>query len=261
MDCVALEEDLCAYVDNELPALHRSRVESHLAQCEDCLAEVAGLRETKAFVSRLKLHDEDPPESLVVLPPDTGRPDRPRRLSWLRQPVHGGWIALAAAAVIAGLFLSYQGYEKQFILRRAQSDVIAAHLRGSASLLLGDRNAVRAVSHRPIPPMSDGEVYAIPHGVSTCGQEPALHTLYLVGSHPISQLRFSRGGFDDHRFALATINGRACRIGEVDGFSIASYDYGRAQIVLVSAGSPEALLLLAQNIPPDTPFAPRETGY
>ncbi len=262
MDCSLIDEELCAYVDNELQGEDRARLESHLMTCEACVAEVAGVRATKALVSRLKCWEVDPPESLQLLPPEAEGPQETTpRLWWLRQPLGRRSVGLAAAAVLLGLFLSYRGYEKQFLLNRAQRDVIAAHLQGTASLLLGDQGAVKTVAQRPVPRLGEGEVYAIRHGVTRLGGEPALHTIYLVGPHAISQLRLPPGSFHDGNLDQAVINGHLCRIGEVNGFSIASYQYDAAQIVLVTAGPPEVLLLLARNIPPDTPFAPIATGY
>jgi len=261
MDCSLIEEELCAYVDNELEDAERARIEGHLTACEVCVAEVAGFRAAKATISRLKLHEVDPPESLRLLPPEPDETADTPRVRWLTQPLRRRWVGLAAAAVFLGLLLSYRAYERQFLTHRAQRDVIAAHLQGTASLLLGDPGAAQTVAHRPIPRMGEGEVYPIRSGLTRLAGEPALHTIYLVGPHAISQLRLPAGTFRDDALDRAMINGHACRIAEVNGFSIASYQYGPAQIVLVTAGPPEALLLLARNIPPDTPFTPISTGY
>jgi len=261
MDCSLIEEELCAYVDNELEDEGRARIEGHLTACEACVAEVAGFRAAKASVSRLKLHEVDPPPSLRLLPAEPEAAAETPRVPWLTQPLRRRWVGLAAAAVFLALLASYRSYEKQFLAHRTQRDVIAAHLQGTASLLLGDRGAGQTVARRPIPRMGEGEVYPIRNGLTRLAGEPALHTIYLVGPHAISQLRLPAGAFRDDGLDRAMINGHPCRIGEVNGFSIASYQYGAAQIVLVTAGPPEVLLLLARNIPPDTPFAPLGTGY
>jgi anti-sigma factor RsiW len=54
-----LNELLSSYVDDDVSALERMRVESHLAQCEQCRADVEGLRRV---VRRAAALDDRPPQ-------------------------------------------------------------------------------------------------------------------------------------------------------------------------------------------------------
>ena len=54
-----LNELLSSYVDDDVSALERMRVESHLAQCEQCRADVEGLRRV---VRRAATLDDRPPQ-------------------------------------------------------------------------------------------------------------------------------------------------------------------------------------------------------
>lgn len=261
MDCSLLPEDLCAYVDNELDEEARARVQAHLAECDACAEEMGAFRAVRAAVSRLRLHEENPPESLqaVARPADSavGR----RRTSWLRRPVPSYAVALAAAAVLVALLGSWRHYEGAFIRRAQQRDAIWAHLRAVSSICLQDPTAVTRVSTRSIPSVSDPRPVALREGAATIGVRAALHTVYLVGDDAISQFRFAPRHFRTSNLSSYTLANRVYRVGRVGDYSIASYQEPGAQIVLVSSTSPEALLLLAQNIRSDTPFDPPDVGY
>src|SRR5260221_6681824 len=55
-----LNELLSSYVDDDVTALERMRVESHLAQCEQCRADLEGLRRV---VRRAGTLDDRPPQN------------------------------------------------------------------------------------------------------------------------------------------------------------------------------------------------------
>ncbi len=261
MGCSLLPEDLCAYADNELDAEGRARVEAHLSACEACAEEVGAFRAVKSVVSRLKLQDEAPPESLQVAPTLVhGAPGR-ERVSWLRRPVPGYAVALAVAAVLVALLVSWRHYESAFIRRAQQRDVIWAHLRAVSSICLQDPGTVRRVSTRSALAGRGEQPVALEEGAATIGARAALQTVYLVGDHAISQFRFGPGQFSTRNLAEQPLGNQVYRVGRVGDYSIASCEDGAAQIVLVSSTSPEALLLLAQNIPPDRSFDPPDVGY
>jgi predicted anti-sigma-YlaC factor YlaD len=261
MGCSLLREDLCAYADNELDAEGRARVEAHLNECEACAEEVGAFRVVKSLVSRLRLQEEAPPESLQVAPTSLhGAPRRERR-SWLRRPVPGYAVALAAAAVLVALLVSWRHYESAFIGRAQQRDVIWAHLRTVSSICLHDPGAVRGISTRAALRGRGERPVALEEGAATVGARAALHTVYLVGDHAISQFRFGPGQFNTRNLSEQALGNQVYRVGRVGDYSIASCEEGAAQIVLVSSTSPEALLLLAQNILPERSFDPPDVGY
>jgi mycothiol system anti-sigma-R factor len=259
MDCAELQEELSAYVDHELDPDDRARIEAHLASCEWCSEEVASYRTIKALVSRSKLEEEDAPETLQAFPDVIGvvaAPTAPH-VSWLHRPVRARSIVLAAAAVLVGLLLGWREYEARYVYGALQREAVVTHLHGVAAALPAEPSQAMNVSLRPI----DDQVYARFEGLVSVGHLAAFQTVYFMGSHPISQLRFPAGDFDDSRFEARPVGGRDYRVGRVGDYAIASYRRGPAQIVLVSDVAPEALLVLAQNIPPDTPFSVGGTGY
>ena len=259
MDCSLLQEDLCAYVDNELDDAARARVKAHVDQCRPCADEIGAFRATKAIVARLKLQDETPPESLRIVP-EVAAAGR-QRVSWLRRPVPGYAVALAAAAVLLGLLGSWQYYERGFIQRSQQRDAVWAHLRAVSSISLDQPGPFTSISTRPTGQLAEGRAVALREGAATIGPRAALHTVYLVGDHAISQYKFASGDFKTGGLAEHPIGNHVYRVGRVGDYSIASYEHRGAQMVLVSATSPKALLILAQNIPLDTPFDPPDVGY
>lgn len=94
-----------AYALDALDDLERARFEQHLAECEDCRAEVAELRETAALLAETTA--VEPPPSLRdsvlagisqvrPLPPEvSATPDEPRVRSVRR------WVPLLVAAALA----------------------------------------------------------------------------------------------------------------------------------------------------------------
>lgn len=261
MDCSVPQEDLCAYVDNELDGEALARVQAHLAECNVCAEEMGAFRATKAVVSRLRLQQEAPPQSLQAVLSPSARSTGRARLSWLRRPVPGYAVGLAAAAVLVALFVSWSHYESAFIRRAQQRDAIWAHLRGVSSVCLQDPGAVTNVSTRPVPSVPDGQPVPLREGAATIGARAALHTVYFAGDEAISRFRFAPGQFGTRDLSNYAVGNHTYRVGRVGDYSIVSYEQRGAQIVLVSSTSPEALLLLAQNIPSDTPFDPPDVGY
>jgi anti-sigma factor RsiW len=260
MDCAELQEDLCAYVDNELEFGDRLRVEEHLSACEYCAEEVASFRTLKSLVARVRLYDEDAPGSICVLSDEElAFPPKPAtaHFSWLHRPVRARSVVLAAAAVFFALFVSWREYEARYLGNVMQREAVMAHLHAVAAALPAEPNPMLNASLRPI----DDKLYAQPEGLVNIGHIAAFQTAYFVGSLAISQLRFSAGDFDDSHFQKQTAGGREYRVGRLGEYSIASYRRGPVQIVLVSSVSPEALLVLAQKLPPDTPFDFGGTGY
>jgi hypothetical protein len=138
-----------------------------------------------------------------------------------------------------------------------QRDVVMAHLYGVAAALPAEPEQAVSVSLRPV----DDRVYARNQGLARVGHLAAFQTVYFMGPRAISQLRFEEGEFDDSRLEPRRLADREYRVGRQGDFSLATYRRGPVQIVLVSDVPPEALLLLAQNIPPDTPFNVGPTGY
>ena len=57
LPCRVVVEIVTAYLDGALPPLERARLESHLAECDDCVEVVDQFRRTIAATGTLAEHD------------------------------------------------------------------------------------------------------------------------------------------------------------------------------------------------------------
>lgn len=100
MSC-AFEEDLTAYLDQELPPLKVRQLEGHLPACESCTGTLALLRRTVSALEAMPAFAPSPQLRRAVLNRISGEPpsllDRLR--GWLRPQVLVP--ALSAAALLA----------------------------------------------------------------------------------------------------------------------------------------------------------------
>lgn len=110
MSCKEFEQHLSAYLDNELDAGARAKLEEHLPSCPDCTRQLDQMRRIGSLKARL-----EPPEptdrqwrecwegvSRRVAEPAPGRKAR-----WLRRI--GAAAGIAAAAVVLLVLLLYRG--------------------------------------------------------------------------------------------------------------------------------------------------------
>jgi predicted anti-sigma-YlaC factor YlaD len=109
--CASRDRALGAYVDGELQARARRRLEAHLASCRRCAAEVEQLRSLQAQVRRhptASLSDREaegfwPAVERKIREAEVARAQPPDRIGWLlrqRQPLVWGMAAVAGAAVL-----------------------------------------------------------------------------------------------------------------------------------------------------------------
>ncbi len=88
------QENLSAYLDGELDAREKNRVEKHLQECTICQRELAGLRQTVAL---LRLVPEVPLSRSFLVPLSEGRPQPVR----VRQPA----LTLVRSASLIATFM------------------------------------------------------------------------------------------------------------------------------------------------------------
>lgn len=99
-----------AYALDALDDIERARFEQHLAECEDCRAEVAEMRETAALLAETSA--VTPPDSLRSsvlagisqvrpLPPEVPRTTTPVELRSTQPAGRRGWVPFLVAAALA----------------------------------------------------------------------------------------------------------------------------------------------------------------
>ena len=91
----AVDEQLNAFLDGELDAGHRARVEAHVAACETCRRELGELQTTRSALRTLPALRAPRPFTLEA------PPHRPRVWAWLPWTWRAGSLATAACLVMA----------------------------------------------------------------------------------------------------------------------------------------------------------------
>lgn len=154
MKCGKVGKNLSAYADGELKSKLRQRVERHLALCEKCAAELAGLKElTEAARATLRkmVSAKAPPHDLrerVMQAVQPIRASRPILIPVRKLVVGAALIALASGSCVGvGLELRFRSEREVFRRRIAeQRSAIAVAEKDSATArahLVETRTALR----------------------------------------------------------------------------------------------------------------------
>lgn len=162
-----------AYAVDALDDLERAAFERHLAECADCRAEVASLRETAALLASAEA--TEPPPALRArvladistvrpLPPEVTPPLTPRR----RRPAR--FLVAAAAAVVivgAGATVWQQPWEDnptvaESVLAADDAQTTSLDLDGATATVTHSDSVGRAVIVTDdMPPPPAGKVYQL----------------------------------------------------------------------------------------------------
>ncbi len=195
-----------AYALDALDDIERARFEQHLAECEDCRAEVAEMRETAAFLAETSAIE--PPASLRTsvlagisqvrpLPPEISAR---RAASRRRFPM----LVAAALVIVAGFgAIAWQPWSADEVQLSATEQVLEAPDAKRVTIDLGDAGratVVRSVSHNAavivaedMAPAPAGKVYElwlwsgdkfVPAGLMP---DDANHTTLLEGDASVAE--------------------------------------------------------------------------
>jgi anti-sigma factor RsiW len=102
MNCSKFETDIALCAGGDLPAGRIARIESHLAECEDCQALMGDLRADHGLLSEL---GGDPVEDAMVAQIHQRVQEEVRRAGFSRRGTLVPLLALAAALVLAVVLL------------------------------------------------------------------------------------------------------------------------------------------------------------
>ncbi len=117
MTCVDVRDNLSAYLDGELEREQAAAVESHLAGCEGCRAELESLRRVTETLHALP-HRAAPAEierevvGQIERDALLTRPALPRRRRFAL-PIFAGAALAAALLVAVGLYIRYSGVQRE----------------------------------------------------------------------------------------------------------------------------------------------------
>lgn len=96
---------LHGYLEGELEAAQRARLDAHLADCADCAREVRELRKTVSLLHSLSGEEEVPPLADVVMDRIAAGEGRPSRLAVALRGITSPGAGLALAAGLAGVLV------------------------------------------------------------------------------------------------------------------------------------------------------------
>lgn len=161
MDCEHVGAWLSPYLDGEIPADERARIDAHLRDCPTCRQALGDLRVIAGSIRRATRHSAPPglaARIIAALPPPARDPQRPARASWFfSRP----WQALAATVLLtavaaSGLTLSLTGQDGR---GRLDDEVVAAHVR---SLMANHLTDVASSEQHTVRPWFSGRVDVAP---------------------------------------------------------------------------------------------------
>ena len=122
MSCDEIEELLTAYVDDELPADDRDRVDTHLAGCESCRQTLADLTALGEDLDMIKFKE-----------PSDAELERYWRSVYNRMERSIGWVLLSIGVIV---LLCYGAFELVESFIRDPGVALAAKI-GVVALLVG----------------------------------------------------------------------------------------------------------------------------
>jgi anti-sigma factor RsiW len=185
MKCDEAEVLLHALLDDELDAGHARDVETHVASCKRCAAELRDYRDMRGALARANLSYEVPADlkrRIDARLPAAARPDRRSLLKGF-----AGGIGLSSA-IAAGLVFAVMRTDQD---SRIMSDVVSAHLRSLQADHLTD---VLSTDQHTVKPWFNGRLDVAPPVVELTTQGFTLigGRLDYIDGKPVAALVYRR---------------------------------------------------------------------
>ena len=204
-------------LDGELDAGRAREVETHLAGCFRCAADLAQFREMRRTISGAKLTFTAPPalrgKIEALIPASSARAAAPSRRLLLKGFALG--TAMSAIAASAVFVMVRPNRDQQTL-----GDAVSAHLR---SLQPGRLTDVASSDKQTVKPLFDGKLAAAPPVIDLAAQGFTLAggRLDTIDGKAVAAIVYRRGGHVINLFvAAAATAGHTAAQGEVvRGFS------------------------------------------
>jgi anti-sigma factor (TIGR02949 family) len=198
MNCSKIRKNLSAYADGELGARPRRKINRHLAHCEKCAAELAGLEEvtqTAKHSLQSVVSGRVPPADLrnrIIGAAHRLRPPRPLLVP-VRRLVAGAAIVALASGLFAGFVIGsrFRSERENFRSRIAELDralalaqvdnvVAQARLVEARAKLMDAEQQLRLASAKALQPTLPGAARLWPPVLSSI-QKPDVQSLLENG--------------------------------------------------------------------------------
>jgi anti-sigma factor RsiW len=230
MNCQDANVLLHALIDGELDAGHVHQVETHLAGCPGCTAELRGLRELREALAAVPLQHAAPASLHARLDRALPRPRAPApdRRSLLKGFAFGS--ALSAVAATGIVLVVLHGEQDQPVL----GDAISAHLRSLQADHLID---VQSTDQHTVKPWFNGKLEVAPPVVDLTAQGFTLigGRLDYIDGKPVAAIVYKRRAHIINLFVaqgLGEAPGAAPT--SMQGFNIRRWSAGGLEFLAVS---------------------------
>lgn len=240
MTCDEARVLLHALLDGELDAGHAREVETHVAGCPRCAAELAQFREMRGTLSDANLSFTAPAALRsrieAALPAPVVRAPWPSRRSLLKGFAFG--TALSAAAAASVLFVVVRSDQDQLIL----GEIVSAHLRSLQAERLTD---VPSSDQHTVKPWFSGKLAVAPPVADLTAQGFTLlgGRLDYIDGKPVAALVYRRRAHIINLFVAmaASLERGAARHETVQGFNIRRWNKHGLRFIAISDVSADEL--------------------
>jgi anti-sigma factor RsiW len=224
MKCEEAEILLHALIDDELDAGHARAIETHVATCQRCAAQLRDYRQMRAALVRTRLSFAAPADLQRRIDARLPAPARPDRRTLLKGFAAGAGLS---SAVAAGLLIAVVRTDRD---SRITSEVVSAHLRSLQADHLTD---VLSSDQHTVKPWFNGRLDVAPPVLDLTTQgfmliggrldyidgKPVAALVYRRRAHVIN-LFAAEGGSDHRGPSMETIQGFNVRRWTEPGFSL-----------------------------------------
>jgi anti-sigma factor RsiW len=224
MTCDEAKILLHALMDGELDAGHAREVETHIAGCAACAAELAAYREMSQTMAAVNMKYTAPLALRRRIEASLPQPQAqaPSRRAVLRGFALGSAVSAIAATGLVAIVL------REDELQRIQSEIVSAHLR---SLQAGHLTDVISTDQHTVKPWFNGKLDVSPPVIDLTAQGFTLigGRLDYVDVRAIGAVVYKRRAHVINLFVAQTSNTerRAAKIETLQGFNIRCWrDHG-----------------------------------